>query len=174
MNMAESHDVDIISSSGNKQDKTVKKLLFKKSNKASNYLIPKARLVFTQLRKTFTKAIILGYFNLECHIRIKTNVSNYAISSVLSQLTLNHLSQWHQIAYYLQKMILGTTWYKTHNGKLLTIIKPFKIWQNYSKDCKYKVFVIINYNNFFHFIDIKTWVFVRFGGPKSFFVIVFE
>lgn len=46
--------------------------------------------------------------------------------------------------------------YKTHNGKLLAIIKVFKTWNHYSKDCKYQVFIFPNNNNLQHFIDIKS------------------
>ena len=46
---------------GNREDKTVKRspLTSKNSNGAIGYLTPKARLVFTQLRKTFTETPIL-------------------------------------------------------------------------------------------------------------------
>ena len=60
------------------------------------------------------------------------------------------------IAYYLQKMISAETWHKTHNGKLLAIIKAFKSWQNYLNDCKHKVFRLINHKKLCYFIDIKN------------------
>ena len=75
-----------------------------------NFLIPKARSAFNRLWLAFTKAPILQYFDLECHIWIKTNVLGYVISGVLSQLasgtslnevvTKTDLSQWHPIAFF--------------------------------------------------------------------------
>ena len=56
------------------------------------FLTPSAREAFNQLRQAFTKAPILRHFNLECHIRIETNASGYAIGRVLSQLTSDHLT----------------------------------------------------------------------------------
>ena len=53
---------------------------------AMGYLTPKAREAFTQLRQAFTKAPILRHFDPECHIRIETDASGYAIGGVLSQL----------------------------------------------------------------------------------------
>lgn len=44
----------------------------------------KASLAFTELRKTFTKALILYHFDLQYHIQIKTNVLGYTINEVLS------------------------------------------------------------------------------------------
>lgn len=37
--------------------------------------------------------------------------------------------------------------YKTHNGKFLAIVKTFKTWWHYLKNCKYKILVFINYKN---------------------------
>ena len=53
---------------------------------ATGYLTPKARGAFTQLRQAFIEAPILWYFDPECHIRIETDASGYAITRVLSQL----------------------------------------------------------------------------------------
>lgn len=53
-------------------------------------------------------------------------------------------------------MILIKTRYEIHDSKFLAIVKAFKIWQYYLESCKYKVVVLINYNNFCQFIDIKN------------------
>lgn len=42
----------------------------KKMSFGAGFLICGASLAFTQQRKAFTKAPILYYFDLECHIRI--------------------------------------------------------------------------------------------------------
>ena len=48
------------------------------------FLTPKAKKGFNRLRQAFIKAPILQYFDLECHIRIETDASSYAIGEVLS------------------------------------------------------------------------------------------
>ena len=48
------------------------------------FLIPGARETFNQLRLAFTKAPIFRHFDLECHIRIKTDAWGYIIRGVLS------------------------------------------------------------------------------------------
>ena len=70
----------------------------KKSSKSGNstnsdamengpkFLIPDARTAFNRLRLAFTEAPILRHFDPECHIRIETDASGYAIGGVLSQL----------------------------------------------------------------------------------------
>ena len=154
--MAEDAEVGSISGNGDCKDKTVKKLLSKNLNRATDYLAPKARLVFTKLRKSFTKAPIFRHFDPEFHIWIETDMSSYAISRVLSQLTLDNLGQWHSVAFYSQKMILAKTWYKTPNDKPLTIVEDFKTWQYYLEGCKNKVLVFTNQNNLCHIMDTKS------------------
>ena len=156
--MAKGAEVDNFGDGGDSEDETVKKLTLtsKNLNKTISYLIPDAKQAFTQLRQAFIKAPIFQHFNPKCHIRVETNTLCYAIGAVLSQLTLDNLGQWHLVAFYSQKMILGKTWYKTHNSELLAIVKAFKTWRHYLKGCKHEVFVLINQTNLRRFIDIKS------------------
>ena len=64
-----------------------KNLSKSKKTVRSDFLIPGAKLAFTELRQAFFKAPILHYFNPEYHIRIETDVSGYAIGGIFSQLT---------------------------------------------------------------------------------------
>ena len=120
---------------------------------------------FNHLKQAFTKALILWHFDLECYIRIETNVSGYVIGEVLSQLTSNQVTSngtigsnidWHPMAYFSRQIIPAETQYETHNNKLLAIIKIFKTWQDYLEDCKYEVLVLIVYNNLCRFMDTKS------------------
>ena len=49
-----------------------------------SFLIPKARTAFNRLQLAFTKALILWYFDLECHIRIETDALGYTIHDMQS------------------------------------------------------------------------------------------
>ena len=100
MDMAESDEVGIVCGSGDCEDETVERSLFQNLNGAISYLTLKARLAFTKLRKTFTKAPILRHFDPKCYIWIETGVSSYAIDGALSQLILDNLGQWHLVAFY--------------------------------------------------------------------------
>ena len=83
-----------------------------------NFLTPNAKEAFNYLKLAFIKAPIFWHFDLESHIRIKTNASSYAIGRVLSQLNLDSdtspndtnlnksdFSQWHPVAYFSRKII---------------------------------------------------------------------
>ena len=144
---------------GKKVQKTTKSKNLSKSKNtvgSSDFLTPKAKLAFIELRQVFLKALILHHFDLERHIRIETNVSGYAIGGVLSQLTLDDLSQWHLVAFFSCKMISAETRYKTHNGELLAIIEAFMTWKHYLEGSRHEVFVLTDHNNLWQFMDIKS------------------
>ena len=155
--MAKDAEFGRVGSGGDCEDETVERSpRSKNSTGATGYLTPEARLAFTQLRQAFNKAPILRHFDSECHIRIETNASGYAIGGVLSQLTLDNLGRWQSRAFYLQKMIPAKTWYKTHDDKLLAIIEAFKTWRHYLKGCKHKVVILTNHNNLYRFMNMKN------------------
>ena len=99
-----------------------------------SFLTLDARQAFTQLRQAFTEAPILQYFDSERYIRIETDISGYAISGVLSQMTLE-TDQWHPVVYYLGKMILAKTHYEMHDAELLAIVEVFKNLRHYLEGC---------------------------------------
>lgn len=53
-------------------------------NSEVGFLLFKTSLAFTQLRKTFIKALILYYFDPNYYIQIETNISGYVINKVLN------------------------------------------------------------------------------------------
>ena len=87
------------------------------AKKEYNFLTFDTKKVFNYLRLAFIKSPILQHFDLENHIRIKTNALGYTIDGVLSQLNFksnalsNYLNlksdfgQWHPVAYFSRKMI---------------------------------------------------------------------
>lgn len=148
----------------------------KKMSLSTGFFTLKASLPFTQLKKAFTKAPILCYFDSEHHIQFKIKASGYAIGGVPSQLTtkrglanqvtyktnnqlinpLSEICQWYPIAFFFWKMFPTETRYKTYDQKLLAIIESFKTWCHYLKSCKFEFLVLTNHNNFYKFIDRKS------------------
>ena len=59
---------------------------FRPEEAGTSFLTSEARLTFTQLKQAFVEAPIFHHLDLESHIRIVTDVSGYAIGSILSQL----------------------------------------------------------------------------------------
>ena len=56
----------------------------KETVRSSDFLTPKTKLAFTKLRQMFFKVLILHHFDLECQIRIETDISGYTIDRVFS------------------------------------------------------------------------------------------
>lgn len=44
-----------------------------------------------------------------------------------------------------------------HNQELLVIIKVFKTWHHYLRNCKYEILVLSDHNNFCGFMDNKEF-----------------
>lgn len=53
-------------------------------------------------------------------------------------------------------MIFAKTWHKIYDLELLTIVKILKTCDYYLDNCKFKVMILINYNNLDWLIDIKN------------------
>ena len=127
-----------------------------KKTVGSDFLTPGAKLVFTKLRQAFVKASILHHFDPEYHIRTETDVSGYAISGVLSQLTSDNLGQWHPVAFFSQKMIPAEIRYETHDGEFLAIVKSFKTWKHYLEGSQHEVLILTDHNNLRQFMETKS------------------
>lgn len=93
-------DKDVGDNEVTKNENLWKTYKFKKMISFSHFFNAKARLAFTKLRKLFIKASIFYHFNLERHIQIKMDTSGYVIGGVLNHLTLDHLGQWHLVAFF--------------------------------------------------------------------------
>ena len=111
-------DGEVVSSRGADWTDALKKSAkFKRMKNVHNlekpkFLTSKAKEAFNRLRQAFTEAPILRHFNPECHIRIETDASSYALRGVLNQLTPNQVTlddaiglnvDWHPVAYFFKK-----------------------------------------------------------------------
>ena len=108
------------------------------------------------MRQAFLKAPILYHFDPDCHIRIETDASGYAIGGVLNQLTSDDLGRWHLVAFFSRKMIPVETRYETHDGEFLAIVEAFKTWRHYLEGSQHEVLVLTDHNNLRRFMDTKS------------------
>ncbi len=76
-----------------KSKKLKSKANFAKANFGTDFLTSGAKETFIYLQKAFIEAPILRHFDPKHYIRIETDVSGYAISGVLNQMTSNHSDQ---------------------------------------------------------------------------------
>ena len=79
--------------------------------------------LFYRLKRVFVKAVLLHHFNSACRTRLETDASEFAISSILSQLVKN--KNWVSVIFYSQKIHLAELNYEIHDQELLMIMKSF-------------------------------------------------
>src|SRR5882724_11203821 len=76
---------------------------------------------FEALKKTFTTAPVLTHWILDTQITFKTNTSNYALTAVLSTMTLN--GELHPIAFHSWMFLSLELNYNVHDKSYLQFLK---------------------------------------------------
>ena len=101
---------------------------------------------FRQLCDIFMSTSLFIHYNLFKKIRMKTDVFNFAIASILSQ--QNENKNWRSMTFWSRKIIFAKQNYEIYDQKLLTIIVAFKQWKHYLKNSFYSIKVLSDHNNF--------------------------
>ena len=112
--------------------------------------IDDAKRTFQKLRDIFIFISLLIYYDSAVKMRVKINVSNFAVARILSQ--QNDDIYWRSMTFWSRKMISTEQNYKTYDQKLLIIIITFKQWRYYWKSSAYLIKIWSNHNNFKEFI----------------------
>ena len=130
--------------------KTLKQFFFFSWN--SNDLEEKT---FQKLKHAFTIASILIHFDFDKKIWIETNASNYVMTNILFQKSLD--DQLHLVAFMSKKISSTKCNYEIYDKELLIVVKTFKKWRSKCVDIFVKNFVKIltNHKNLKHFMIFK-------------------
>ena len=111
---------------------------------------------FRKLLKIFIEIFMLIHFDSKNKIRIETNVFEFVIATILSQLTQRMRDEedfvWHSVIFYFWKMISAKTRYETHDQEFLFIIIAFQQWKHYLKSNRYLIEILTNHNNLWYFM----------------------
>jgi RNase H-like domain found in reverse transcriptase len=84
------------------------------------------KLAFLTLKQAFISAPILTHYKPGCPLVIKTDVSDYELAAILSQVESN--GEIHPVT-YLSRTFLDTKLnYDTHDKELMAIYEAFKAW----------------------------------------------
>ena len=100
---------------------------------------------FHQLCDIFMSISLLTHYDFSKKTRIKTNIFNFVVASILSQ--QNENENWRSIIFWSRKMIFAEQNYKIFNQKLLIIIAVFKQWKHYLKSNFYSIKMLFDHNN---------------------------
>jgi hypothetical protein len=84
---------------------------------------------FEKLKHCFTTTPILTHFDLHCECIVKTDASDFALGSTLSQTTKDE--KLHPNAFHSRKFSPAEINYEIHDKELLAIVDCFKAWRRY-------------------------------------------
>ena len=111
------------------------------------------REAFEKLKKKFILALILASFDLERKIILKTDASDQALGSCLSQPDAE--GQLHPVAYRSRKFSGPELNYEIHNKELLAIVDAFEEWRAYLKKSRHPIMVYSDHKNLSYFMTTK-------------------
>ena len=113
----------------------------------------KQREAFEKLKKKFILAPILASFNLERKIILKTNASNQALGSCLSQPDAE--GQLHPVVYRSRKFSGPELNYDVHDKELLAIVDAFEEWRAYLERSRHPIVIYSDHKNLSYFTTTK-------------------
>ena len=113
----------------------------------------KQREAFEKLKKKFTSALILASFDPERKIILKTNASDQALGSCLSQPDAE--KQLHLVAYCFRKFSGPELNYDVHNKELFAIVDAFEEWRAYLEGLRHPIMVYSDHKNLSYFTTTK-------------------
>ncbi|MBW0547934.1 hypothetical protein O181_087649 [Austropuccinia psidii MF-1] len=106
-----------------------------------------------KLSVSFTTALILAHFNPSPPTIVKTNASNYALGSVLSQVSD---SGKHPIAFDSCKLIPAELNYEIHDKELLGIVWALKCWRAFLLSLSSPFEVLTDHSSLQYFMSSKV------------------
>ena len=115
-----------------------------------------AALSFEMLKTAFLNALLLAQFNSEEYIFMKTDVSDFTVSDILSQWGTD--THWHPVAFFSCKLQPAECNYDTPDQELLVIVTSFWAWRHYLKGVKHPVKVFTDHNNLQYFLSTKPLI----------------
>jgi len=109
---------------------------------------------FNSLKKAFTSAPILTHWIPNVQLIVKTDDSDYTLTTILS--IINENNKVHPVAFHSCTFTVVELNYDTHDKELLAIFEAFKIWQHYLKGLAYSIDIVTDYKNLEYFSTTKV------------------
>jgi hypothetical protein len=111
------------------------------------------KLAFLTLKQAFISAPVLTHYKPSCLLVIETNVSDYALAAILSQVESN--GEIHPVTYLSQTFSNTELNYDTHDKELMAIYKAFKAWRHYLEGTEVLVDVVMDHKNLEYFCTTR-------------------
>ncbi len=101
---------------------------------------------FAFLKKAFSSAPVLAYYQNGFQCVLETDASDFAIAAVLSQFDKN--KQLHPVAFYSRTMLEAERNYEIYDKELLAICAAFKEWRSYLQGTEMPILVLTDHNSY--------------------------
>ena len=116
---------------------------------------PACQTAFKGLKHAFTTAPVLIHFDTKLPIVVETDGSNYAITAILSQVTVED-GDLHPVAFHSHTMQPAELNYEIYDKELLAIYDAFKHWRSYLEGAAHVILVMSDHKNLEYFTTTKV------------------
>ena len=114
-----------------------------------------AKNTFENLKKVFIQAPLLKHFNKFKPVQVKTDVSEFTITVILTQQhQCEDQNHWHSMTYWSRKLKSAEVNYSTEEQEMLTIVCAFTEWRHYLKEVRHQVLVLTDHSNLQFFMTM--------------------
>ena len=110
----------------------------------------KQKRAFEELKKRFTKELVLAAPDLDKKMRIKVDVSDYATEGVLSMEREDGL--WKPVAFLSKSLNKTERNYEIHNKEILVIIRGLEAWRHLLEGVQFKFEIWTDHKNLEYFM----------------------
>ena len=110
-------------------------------------------VAFQELKRRFTSAPVLRYFDLDREIIMETDAFEYISTSVMSQYDAD--GTLHPIAFFSKKHSPAEYNYEIYDKELMAIIRCFKEWCTKLESSPHPIRVLSDYKNLKYFMSTK-------------------
>jgi hypothetical protein len=117
---------------------------------------------FQSLKVSFTIAPFLIHVNTSKPFLLETNIFNFIVNVVLSQLGGNNLL--HPINFYSCNFFHVEINYKIHDKKLLAIMDIFKEWHHLLEGIQHEIIMYLDHKNLQYFMKACVLIDIKFNG----------
>ena len=113
----------------------------------------KCQNTFEKLKNIFISQPVLSMVDATKPLRIESDTSEYATSTVL--LMLQDDGKWHLCAYLSKGFNNTERNYDVHDKEMMGIMCALEAWRHYLEGCKHKIKIWTDHRNLEYFISAK-------------------
>jgi len=108
---------------------------------------------FRELKKWFTKELVLAALDLDKKLRVEVDTSDYATEGVLSM--EGEDGKWRLVAFLSKSLNETERNYKIHDKEMLAIIRGLKAWRHLLEGAQFKFEIWTDHKNLEYFMKAQ-------------------